>query len=70
MMIFTPALKRRLIEAIEALPTVTPCTHGGMAECDYFDAEQAGGYCKRWEQPVPSEAQAEGCKEWVELLPF
>lgn len=63
---FTPDLQKRLIEAIEAMSTVTPCVR-----CDFFDAGTEGGYCRKFEAAVPEENQADAhCPEWVPLLPF
>lgn len=63
---FTPDRQKQLIEMIQALPTVTPC-----AECDFFDAQTSGGYCRKFEAAVPEENQADArCPEWVPLLPF
>jgi len=64
----TPAGKARLLSqleemslAVKSLPTITPCVL-----CDWFE----GGNCKQWKQSVPLEAQAEGCSEWMEKVPF
>ena len=64
----TPAGKARLLTqleemalAVKALPTITPCVL-----CDWFEANN----CKHWKQPVPLEAQAVGCSEWIEKVPF
>jgi hypothetical protein len=64
----TPPNKARLLKqleemaaAVKALPTITPC-----ALCDWFEANN----CKQWKQAVPAEAQAAGCSEWMEKLPF
>ena len=53
-----------LIEAmriVQALPEDRSCPG-----CDYFDK----GACHKWGTPVPEEAQATGCDEWVEDIPF
>lgn len=64
----TPAQKTRAIAVltdamniIKALPDDHSC-HG----CDYFTK----GDCAKWGAPVPEEAQAAGCDEWIEDIPF
>lgn len=64
----TPAEKKRSIKALEdalialkATPTVTPC-----AKCDNFQE----GRCWHWNADVPESAQATGCNEWFEAIPF
>lgn len=52
---------RAALQAIEALPMLTPC-----AECLHFD----NGHCARWAAIVPEDAQPLGCSEWEEQIPF
>ena len=49
------------LRIVQALPEDRAC--GG---CDYFDK----GHCYKWGAPVPEEAQAAGCDEWIEEIPF
>ena len=63
-----PAQKTRAIETltmalsiIQALPENRACSG-----CENF----IKGDCAKWGAPVPTEAQADGCDEWVESLPF
>lgn len=52
---------REAIHALERMPVVTPC-----AECENFRA----GFCTQWSATVPAEAQASGCEQWQEAVPF
>ena len=49
------------LRIVQALPEDRAC--GG---CDYFD----NGHCRKWGAPVPEEAQAAGCDEWIDDIPF
>jgi hypothetical protein len=67
-MTMTPAQKSRAINTltaalsiVQALPEDRAC-----AACDHFDK----GHCAKWDATVPAEAQADGCQEWVENIPF
>lgn len=39
------------------------------ATCEHFDADK-GGYCHYWNDIVPDMAQAKGCDNWSDLIPF
>lgn len=67
-MFLTPAERDRAIESMEdalkalkTMPVVTPC-----AKCDNFQE----GRCLHWNADVPEAAQAAGCHEWQEAIPF
>ena len=64
----TPAQKIRAIEALTAALSIVQALPEDRAcrSCDYFDK----GDCRKWGAPVPEEAQAAGCDEWVEDIPF
>ena len=49
------------LRIVQALPESRAC-----GSCDYFDK----GHCRKWGAPVPEEAQAAGCDEWIEDIPF
>ncbi len=68
-MTMTPAQKSRAINTltaalsiVQALPEDRAC-----ALCENFDDK---GNCAKWGAPVPTEAQAAGCDEWSESIPF
>lgn len=55
------AALRSAIVAIEAIPTVTPCS-----ECLNFDK----GYCTTWNAEVPESNRPAGCARWEQDVPF
>lgn len=65
---FTPTAKQRAIETlnralaiVNALPATTPCSGCGQFE---------DGFCHHWKAKVPVDAQADGCEQWEEEIPF
>lgn len=69
-MFLTPAERDRAVEhmeealkALKTMPVHTPC-----AKCELFHKEQ--GRCWHWNAEVPEAAQAAGCHEWQEAIPF
>lgn len=53
-----------ILEILKTLPVTTPC-----ASCLHFDPDEKG-WCRRWAAMVPKDAQAAGCSEWQEQIPF
>ena len=67
-MTMNPAQKARALDTltaalsiVQALPEDRSC-----AGCENF----IKGDCAKWGAPVPAEAQADGCQEWAEAIPF
>ena len=53
----------RALAVLRSMQTATPCV-----KCDRFDDET--GACAIWVQIVPLEHRANGCENWIELIPF
>lgn len=47
---------------IDQIPAATPCS-----ACDHF---AAGDRCSVWKATVPPEAQAAGCEQFEDEVPF
>jgi hypothetical protein len=50
------------IKLVASLPVRRTCTL-----CDQFKPE---AWCNVWSDNVPESAQADGCDQWVPLIPF
>lgn len=67
-MFLTPAERDRAVEhmeealkALKTMPVQTPC-----AKCEFM----MNGRCSHWNAEVPEAAQAAGCHQWQEAIPF
>jgi hypothetical protein len=66
----THSTKRQMIETLEqalaivkSLPAQTPCI-----KCENFTPERE--FCEHWNSKVPQDAQAVGCEQYIDLVPF
>lgn len=56
----------KAIEIIKSLPLSTPCD-----ECFYISDGGDHGFCSKWNQHLPEEYKAKGCKVFTENdIPF
>ena len=66
----THSTKREMITTLEqallivrSLPAQSHCE-----QCNNFTPERE--FCEHWNSKVPKEAQAAGCDEFIDLVPF
>jgi diacylglycerol kinase len=57
----------RIIQALPETQALPEPSARACADCDYFTE---GNNCQKWGAPVPIEAQADGCDQWVLCIPF